>query len=139
EQVDDTRLLDEHSRRLEGIEARVGQRPVGRAHLFDVDTVDLAHLAYEQGHQAFLGELDGQLVDSASAAPLQDVDAHEVAAHRTDAAGHGAEGARPVGQPDPQDVRGHDLNLRTKCEQAVTRLLSLLCGFPEVGDPVDAH
>ena len=54
---------------------RVGHR----AHVLDVDAVDLLHLGDEQLDQAVVGQLDHELVDGPTAAPLEDVDADDVA------------------------------------------------------------
>jgi hypothetical protein len=64
-------------RGLEGVEAGIVAGGRGRPHVLDGHPVDLLHLADEE------------------------------TAHRADAAGHGAEGAGPVGQPDPHDERLH--------------------------------
>ena len=59
--------------------------------------------AHEQVDQLDVGQGDDQLVDGPAAAPLEDLDADHVAAHRADAAGHLAQRARTIGQPDAHD------------------------------------
>ena len=39
------------------------RRSPDRPHLFHIDAVDLTHLLDQQGHQALLGQVDGQFVD----------------------------------------------------------------------------
>ena len=62
----------------------------------------------QQLDQVRAGQLDDQLVDGPAGAPLEDVDADDVAAHGADPAGHLAQRAGTVGQPHTEHVgRGH--------------------------------
>ena len=54
-----------------------------------------------------VGQLDHELVDRLAPVALEDVDADDVAAHGTDAAGHLAERTGPVRQPHADDERFH--------------------------------
>ena len=97
--------------RLQGVEAGVGE-VVDDPHLLDRGAVDLLDLPDQHGDQFGVGQVDGELVDGHAAVALEDVDADDVAPHRTDPGGDLAEGTGPVGQPDPhEDVsrchRGH--------------------------------
>ena len=86
---------------------RVRTGAVDTADVFHGDTVDLADLVDEQVDEVGRRQADGQLVDRAAAAALEDVDADDVAVHGADPAGHLAERTRAIGQPHPHDVRLH--------------------------------
>ena len=75
--------------------------------VLDVDAVDLGDLGHEQLDQPVLGQPHHELVDGPARAPLEDLDAHDVAPHRADPAGHLAQRAGPVGKPEAHDVEGH--------------------------------
>ena len=92
---------------LEGVEPGVVHGVGDRPHLFDRHAVDLAHLVHEQIDEGVVGQLDHQLVDRLAAVALEDVDADDVAPHRTDAAGHLAERTGPIGQPHADHERFH--------------------------------
>ena len=98
---------DELGGGLEGVEAGVVERVRHRPHLLDGHPVDLAHLGDQQVDQRVVGELDHELVDRLAAVALEDVDAHDVAAHGADAGGHLAERTGPVGQPHADHERFH--------------------------------
>ena len=101
-------LADEHRRRLEGGQARIGQRLAGDGvDVLHGHAVDLPDLLHEQRDEVRRRQRHHELVDRHAGAPLEDVDADEVAAHGADPAGDGAERARTVGDPDPHDVGGH--------------------------------
>jgi hypothetical protein len=85
-----------------------------RPHLLHLDPVDLAHLAHEQIDQRGIGQLHHQLVDGLPRTGLEDLDADDVALHRTDPAGHRTEGTGPIGQPDAQDVALHGADPRRR-------------------------
>ena len=55
--------------------------------------------------ERLVGQLDHQLVDGPAAAALEDVDAHQVAAHGPDAAGHGTQARRADRAPTPAGCR----------------------------------
>ena len=77
-------------------------------HVDPDDLVDLVDQEVDE-RRAVVRELDDQLVDGSAGAALEDVDAGEVATHRTDSAGQGTEGTGTVRHPDPEDVGGlHD-------------------------------
>ena len=107
EQLLDVVGADELGGRLQGVEPGVVERVRHRADLLDGHAVDLAHLVDQQVDQRAVGQLDHELVDRLAAVALEDVDAHDVAAHGADAAGHLAEGAGPVGQPHADHERFH--------------------------------
>ena len=109
---------DEDGRRLERVEPGVVEGVGRRADLLDVDAVDLLDLGDEQLDQSrAVGQLDHQLVDGPAGAPLEDVDADDVAPHRADAAGHLPERAGSVRQPHADDVGLHgERTLRRPCE-----------------------
>ena len=68
-----------------------------------------------------VGQVDDQLVDGPARAPLEDVDADDVAAHRADAAGHRAQGAGAVGQPQPYDEGLHGASsVPAACEREIS-------------------
>ena len=91
--------------RLQGVEPGVVAGIGHGAHLFDGDTVDLAHLGDQQVDQGGGWQLDHELVDRLPVLTLEDVDSHDVTADRTDAAGDLPQGAGPVGQPHADDER----------------------------------
>ena len=107
EQGDDVGRLDEPRCSLECVEPRVARRVVDRSHVLDVDVLDLRDLVDEQIDETGLGKGDDQLVDRAARSPLEDLDAHDVAAHGTDAARDLAERTGAIGQPDPHRVVLH--------------------------------
>ena len=76
-------------------------------HIFHGDAVDLDDLGHQQFDQAAIGQTDGQFVDRQPTAPFEDVDAHHVAAKRSDAACDLPECARAIGEPDSNHVRFH--------------------------------
>jgi len=77
--------------RSEDRDCAVALAPELRAHVLDVDTVDLADLGDEEVHEVFVGEGHGQLVDGPTTAALQHVDRHDIASDSADAAGHRAQ------------------------------------------------
>jgi hypothetical protein len=108
EQVGDGDLGNERSGCLEAVEASVVRGARRRPHVLDVDAVDLADLCDEERHQIVARQFHNELVDGATSAAFENVDANQVAADRTDPAGDGAEGAGTIGHPDPHDKRRHD-------------------------------
>ena len=100
-------LLQQQRGRLQRVDAGVVGPVLEQVHVLHVDAFHLAHLGQEERKQARLGKLDDELVDGPASAPLQDLDAHHVAPDRADAAGHRAQGAGPVRQPDPEHVAHH--------------------------------
>src|SRR5690606_6626073 len=90
---------DELGGRLEDVDPGVVAGAGDVPHLLDGHPVDLTDLADQQVDQRRVGQLDHQLVDRLATAPLEDVDAHDVAPDGTDPAGDLAEGTRPVGKP----------------------------------------
>ncbi len=52
-------------------------------------------------YERLVRQVDDQLVDGPAAAPLQNVDAHQVAPDRPDAAGYRTQGARADPAPTP--------------------------------------
>ena len=93
------RLRQELGRGFEGGDAGVGHVAPHGTHVFDVDVLDLLDLLDEERHEVRLGQGHDEFVDGAAGARLEDVDADEVATHRADAAGDGAERTGPVRQP----------------------------------------
>ncbi len=79
--------------------------------LEDGDPVHLVDLVLQQLDQVVPADLDDELVDRAALVALEDVDGDDVTADRPDPAGHQAEGTRPVGQRDPDDVASHGQNV----------------------------
>src|SRR5205823_2180979 len=86
-----------------------------------VDAVDLGDLLDEQLEQLIGGQLDHQLVDGAAGTPFEDVDADHVTPDGADAAGDGAQGAGPVGEPHPGHVLLHTRTVRVPYERRVSR------------------
>ena len=99
-QVVDRLGLAQPRRRLERVEAGVGE-VLDRADLLDRHAVDLLDLADEEVEAAVVGDHHRELVDRDAVAPLDDVDADDVAADRTDAGGDETQRTGPVGEPDP--------------------------------------
>ena len=93
--------------RLEGVEPGVVEAAGQRPDLLDVDAVDLLDLVDEQVDERRVGQVDDQLVDRPAGAPLEDVDADDLAAHRADPAGHLPERTGAVGQPEADDEGLH--------------------------------
>ncbi len=92
------------------------------SHVLDVDVLDLRDLVDEQIDEPGLGKGDDQLVDRAARSPFEDLDAHDVAAHGTDAARDLPERTGAIGQPDPHRVvLHHSCTLRTLRERSVSR------------------
>ena len=75
--------------------------------MLDRHPVDGVHLVHHQVDEVGIGQRDDEFVDHASAARLEDLDRQHVAFHGTDAAGHLAERARTIGQPDADDDGVH--------------------------------
>ena len=104
----DGRGLHQHLGRLERVEPGI-ENVLGRgAHVLHVDPVHLGDLSHEHGDEVRVGEVDDELVDDATRAALENVDADDVAAHGADAAGYRPQGARTVGQPQSYDEGLHD-------------------------------
>ena len=99
---------DELGGRLHRVEPGVDQRRRPRpADLLDVDAVDLVDLLAPAGRPGSAwGRYDDDVVDGPAGAPFEDLDADHVALHRADAAGHRAQRAGPVGQPQSDDDGG---------------------------------
>src|SRR5438045_2084731 len=74
-----------------------------------------------QLEQLIGGQLDHQLVDGAARTPFEDVDADHVTPDGADAAGDGAQGAGPVGEPHPGHVLLHTRTVRVPYERRVSR------------------
>ena len=88
------------------------------SHVLDVDVLDLRDLVDEQIDEPGLGKGDDQLVDRAARSPFEDLDAHDVAAHGTDAARDLPERTGAIRQPDPHRVvLHHSCTLRTLRER----------------------
>src|SRR5207248_772138 len=104
----DRALLDEHGGGVQRVEAGIAEWGGDRSHVLDVDAVDLGDLLDQEIEQRLRGQLDHQLVDGPPRPSLEDVDADDVAADRSDAAGNAAESARPVGQPEADDIHVHE-------------------------------
>src|SRR5262245_49812947 len=107
EQRVDVGGFGEARRCLERVEPRVSTWVVDGAHVFDVDVFDLRDLVDEQVDQAGLGQRDDELVDGSPRAPLEDLDADDVATYRADAARDLSERAGPIRQPDAHRVVLH--------------------------------
>ena len=99
--------LDQCGGGLQGDDRRSGRIGVDRPDLLHVDAVDLADLGDQQVDEPVLGQRHDQLVDRPPGAPFEDLDADHVAADGADATGDLTERARPVGDPDANDVRPH--------------------------------
>ncbi len=69
---------------LERVEAGIGE-VADEPDFFHRDAVDLLDLPHQGGHEIRAGEIDGELVDGHVRAPLQHIDADDVAAHGADA------------------------------------------------------
>ena len=69
-------------------------------------------LGAQQLDQVLTGQLDHELVHCVAVHPLENVDGHDVPAHRTDPAGHQAQCAGAVGQGDANEVSGHGAEIR---------------------------
>ena len=98
---------DELGGGLERVEAGIVEGVGDGPHLFHGHAVDLAHLGDEQVDERVVGKLDHELVDGLATITLEDVDAHDVAAHGADAGGHLAQSTGPIGQPHPDHERFH--------------------------------
>ena len=122
EQRLDVGRLDQPRSGLERVEPSDSRGIADRADVLDVDPVDLCDLVDEQIDQPRLGEGDDQLVDRASGAALEDLDADDVASHRTDPARDLAERAGTIGQPDAHRVvLHHHRTLRISMNALFTR------------------
>ena len=95
---------DEAGRSLQCVQPWIGRRTVEQTHLFDVHTVDLIDFVDEQFNEFGRGQLNHDVVNRSPAAPLEDVDPHNVALHRTDSACDLPEGAGPVWDPNSQHI-----------------------------------
>ena len=60
------------------------------------------HLGDQQVDDGLVGQVDDQFVDGSTGAPLDDVDADDVASHRADPGRDGTQRTRTVGQPDAE-------------------------------------
>ena len=88
---------DQRGRRLEGVEAGSwSASAAGRTSSTSTPSTWSTSLD-QQRHEPVVGQLDHELVDGPAGAPLEDVDADHVAAHRADAAGDLRRG-RPGGR-----------------------------------------
>ena len=67
-----------------------------------------------------VGELDHELIDRFPVAVLDDLHRNQVAAYRTDPAGHGTERARAVGELHSEQEGGHRPRLRLPREHFVS-------------------
>jgi hypothetical protein len=94
-------------------------------HLLDEGAVDLVDLVPQQIHQMLAGKIHHELVDRPPEIAPEDVDGHDVAADRADAARHQAQGAGAVRQPDPDEIAHHTITLGDACERRVSRRLPL--------------
>ena len=112
--------VDQPRRCLERVEPRHSSRVADRAHVFDVDAVNLRDLVHEQVDETWLGESDDQLVDRAAGTAFEDLDADHVAAHRPDAARDLPERPWAIGQPHAHGVVLHHCTLRSLRERCVT-------------------
>ncbi len=104
--VVDRRRFAQRRRRLERVEASIGEVP-DDTNLLDRHSVDLLDLPYQCRHEVGIGEIDGEFVDGDVRTALEDVDADDVAADGADARRDQTERAGAVGEPHPnEDVRG---------------------------------
>ena len=106
--------LHKRARRLEGVEARVGE-VLDDPHLLDARAVDLLDLAHEEVERIGVAQLDRELVDGDAGAVLEHVDADDVALDRADARRDEPERTGPVGEPHAdEDVRefAHSMMVR---------------------------
>ena len=103
--------LHESSRRLERVEASVARRISYEPNILDIDIFDLRDLVDEQIDEPGFGKSDDQLVDRSPSAPLEDLDADDVAADCTDATRHLAECTGTIGQPHSNRVVLHGRTL----------------------------
>ena len=100
-QVVDRLGLAEHGRRLERVEARVGE-DADASHLLDRRAVDLLDLAHEEVEAAVVAQHDGELVDGDAVAALERRRCRRCrrrphrSATRRDPAHRGGRGARPA-------------------------------------------
>ena len=139
EQFLDVGRFDERNGRIERVEARVVGDILDQADVFDIDSVDLAQLAGEEGYERFVGQFHDELVDCPPGAPFEDVDAHKITAYGTDPTRHCAERTRPVGQPDADDVNGHRGGLAASPNRPVDHATALAgCDDAIVGADVGA-
>ncbi len=98
---------DEDRGRLEGVEPRIVEAAGERPHLLDVDAVHLLDLLDEEVDERRVGQVDHQLVDRPTGASLEDLDADDLAPHRSDPAGDLPERTWAVGQPEADDEGVH--------------------------------
>ena len=97
--------LADEGHRDQGVEPGVGE--VGDdGDVLDAAPVHLLDLPDEQREQLGVGQHHPELVDGDALVALEDVDPDDVAPHRPDAGGDGAEGPGPVGQPHAQEHAG---------------------------------
>jgi len=107
EHLERGRRGDQLGRGVEGVEHRVVVGVGDGADVLDIDAVDLCDLGEEQLDRRAVGQLHHQLIDGLPRASFEDVDADDVAADRTDAAGDGTERTGAIGQPHPDEVALH--------------------------------
>ena len=72
------------------------------ADVLDIHTLDVVDLGHEQVDQVRGGKLDRQVVHRPTRATFDDLDAHEVTAHRADPRCHRTQGTGTVRHPYPQ-------------------------------------
>ena len=85
---------------------------VSAARISRIETPSTSWISLWSNSMRSQADLDDELVDRSPVLALQDVDGHNVAPHRTDAAGDEPQGAGPIGECDPDDVAGHGGNVR---------------------------
>ena len=95
--------------------SRVLGRAVEGSDVLHVDSLDLPHLGDEQVDDGLVGQVDDQFVHGSTCAPLDDVDADDIASHRTDPGRNCTQRTRTVGQPHAEymDRHGHGPYRRT--------------------------
>jgi hypothetical protein len=89
---------------LERIDARIVQRFGCWTNAFDVDSIDLMDFGDQQLDKRVVRKFDHELIDCATGATLQDVDASHVSTNCADPARQGTQRSGTIRHPHSKDV-----------------------------------